>query len=42
VQHGASTLPAECSTRFEGGRVRDPPATNFQNMVYEHAQFPRI
>jgi fructose/tagatose bisphosphate aldolase len=41
VQHGASTLPAEAFDAFpQHGACEIHLATNFQNMVYEHAQFP--
>jgi fructose/tagatose bisphosphate aldolase len=41
VQHGASTLPAEAFDAFpKAGACEIHLATNFQNMVYEHAQFP--
>ena len=41
VQHGASTLPAEAFDAFpKHGACEIHLATNFQNMVYEHAQFP--
>src|SRR5437870_784673 len=41
VQHGASTLPPEAFDAFPRvGACEIHLATNFQNMVYEHAQFP--
>src|SRR4249920_847632 len=41
VQHGASTLPAEAFDAFpKHGACEIHLATNFQNMVYEHGQFP--
>lgn len=41
VQHGASTLPAEASDAFPRvGACEIHLATNFQNMVYDHAAFP--
>ena len=41
VQHGASTLPAEAFDAFpKAGACEIHLATNFQNMVYEHPQFP--
>src|SRR3954471_4428496 len=41
VQHGASTLPPEAFDAFpRHGACEIHLATNFQNMVYEHAQFP--
>jgi fructose/tagatose bisphosphate aldolase len=41
VQHGASTLPSEAFDAFpRHGACEIHLATNFQNMVYEHAQFP--
>jgi len=41
VQHGASTLPAEAFDAFPKARACEIHlATNFQNMVYEHPQFP--
>src|SRR4051812_47708838 len=41
VQHGASTLPPEAFDAFpRAGACEIHLATNFQNMVYEHAQFP--
>jgi len=41
VQHGASTLPPEAFDAFPRvGACEIHLATNFQNMVYEHARFP--
>ena len=41
VQHGASTLPAEAFDAFpRHGACEIHLATDFQNMVYEHPQFP--
>jgi fructose-bisphosphate aldolase, class II len=41
VQHGASTLPPEAFDAFPRvGACEIHLATNFQNMVYEHANFP--
>ena len=41
VQHGASTLPAEAFDAFpKVGACEIHLATNFQNMVYDHAAFP--
>jgi fructose/tagatose bisphosphate aldolase len=41
VQHGASTLPPEAFDAFpRAGACEIHLATDFQNMVYEHAQFP--
>lgn len=41
VQHGASTLPAEAFDAFPRvGACEIHLATNFQNMVYEHPEFP--
>jgi fructose/tagatose bisphosphate aldolase len=41
VQHGASTLPPEAFDAFpRAGACEIHLATNFQNMVYEHGQFP--
>src|SRR4029453_14820568 len=41
VQHGASTLPPEAFDAFpRAGACEIHLATNFQNMVYEHPQFP--
>jgi hypothetical protein len=41
VQHGASTLPAEVFNRFpELETVEIHLATEFQNMVYDHPDFP--
>lgn len=42
VQHGASTLPAEAFGKFpETGTAEVHLATEFQNMVYESAHFPK-
>ncbi|HQR46631.1 MAG TPA: class II fructose-bisphosphate aldolase [Thermoanaerobaculia bacterium] len=42
VQHGASTLPAEMFHEFpNNGACEVHLATEFQNMVYEHAAFPK-
>lgn len=42
VQHGASTLPAEAFGKFpEAGTAEVHLATEFQNMVYESARFPK-
>ena len=42
VQHGASTLPAEAFGNFpEAGAAEVHLATEFQNMVYESAHFPK-
>jgi hypothetical protein len=42
VQHGASTLPPEAFDAFpSAGTCEIHLATDFQNIVYEHAQFPR-
>lgn len=42
VQHGASTLPAEAFGKFpEVGAAEVHLATEFQNMVYESAHFPK-
>jgi fructose/tagatose bisphosphate aldolase len=42
VQHGASTLPAEAFGKFpEAGTAEVHLATEFQNMVYESAHFPK-
>ena len=42
VQHGASTLPAEAFGKFpEVGTAEVHLATEFQNMVYESAHFPK-
>jgi fructose/tagatose bisphosphate aldolase len=42
VQHGASTLPPEAFGAFpEVGASEIHLATDFQNMMYEHAQFPK-
>ena len=41
VQHGASTLPPEAFDAFpRHGACEIHLATDFQNMVYEHPQFP--
>ena len=41
VQHGASTLPPEAFDAFpRAGACEIHLATNFQNMVYDHPQFP--
>src|SRR5206468_8568693 len=41
VQHGASTLPAELFDRFPAlGACEIHLATEFQNMIFEHPQFP--
>jgi fructose/tagatose bisphosphate aldolase len=41
VQHGASTLPPEAFDAFPRvGACEIHLATDFQNMVYEHSQFP--
>jgi fructose/tagatose bisphosphate aldolase len=41
VQHGASTLPSEAFHKFaEAGAVEVHLATGFQNIIYEHEQFP--
>jgi hypothetical protein len=41
VQHGASTLPPEAFDAFPRvGACEIHLATDFQNMVYEHAQYP--
>jgi fructose/tagatose bisphosphate aldolase len=41
VQHGASTLPPEAFDAFPRvGACEIHLATDFQNMVYEHARFP--
>jgi fructose/tagatose bisphosphate aldolase len=41
VQHGASTLPPEAFDAFPRvGACEIHLATDFQNMIYEHAQFP--
>jgi fructose/tagatose bisphosphate aldolase len=41
VQHGASTLPPEAFDAFPRvGACEIHLATDFQNMVYEHGQFP--
>ena len=42
VQHGASTLPAEAFGKFpENGAAEVHLATEFQNMVYDSAHFPK-
>jgi fructose/tagatose bisphosphate aldolase len=41
VQHGASTLPPEAFDAFpKAGACEIHLATDFQNQIYEHAQFP--
>ena len=41
VQHGASTLPDEAFSQFVvNDAVEVHLATGFQNMIYDHAQFP--
>jgi len=41
VQHGASTLPEEAFHKFpEEGCLEIHLATEFQNIIYEHAAFP--
>jgi fructose/tagatose bisphosphate aldolase len=41
VQHGASTLPPEAFDAFpRAGACEIHLATDFQNMIYEHPQFP--
>jgi fructose/tagatose bisphosphate aldolase len=41
VQHGASTLPPDAFDAFPRvGACEIHLATDFQNMIYEHAQFP--
>jgi fructose/tagatose bisphosphate aldolase len=41
VQHGASTLPAELFDRFPKlGACEIHLATEFQNMIYDHPEFP--
>lgn len=41
VQHGASTLPEAAFGRFaEAGAVEVHLATAFQNLIFEHADFP--
>jgi len=41
VQHGASTLPTELFDKFpQTGTCEIHLATEFQNIMYEHAQFP--
>jgi fructose/tagatose bisphosphate aldolase len=43
VQHGASTLPPEAFDAFPRvGACEIHLATDFQNMVYEHPQFPAV
>src|SRR5438445_859293 len=42
VQHGASTLPPDAFDAFPRvGACAIHLATDFQNMVYEHPQFPK-
>ena len=42
VQHGASTLPPDAFDAFpKAGACEIHLATDFQNMVYEHAAFPK-
>jgi fructose/tagatose bisphosphate aldolase len=42
VQHGASTLPLEAFDAFPRvGACEIHLATDFQNMIYEHPQFPK-
>ena len=42
VQHGASTLPPDAFDAFpRAGACEIHLATDFQNMVYEHPQFPK-
>ena len=42
VQHGASTLPPDAFDAFpKAGACEIHLATDFQNMVYEHPQFPK-
>jgi fructose/tagatose bisphosphate aldolase len=42
VQHGASTLPDELFDRFPQSNCGEIHlATGFQNMIYDHAQFPK-
>ena len=42
VQHGASTLPLDAFDAFpRAGACEIHLATDFQNMVYEHPQFPK-
>jgi fructose-bisphosphate aldolase, class II len=42
VQHGASTLPPDAFDAFpRAGACEIHLATDFQNMVYEHQQFPQ-
>lgn len=42
VQHGASTLPDEAFHQFVANdAVEVHLATGFQNMIYDHAQFPQ-
>ena len=41
VQHGASTLPDAAFSQFvENDAVEVHLATGFQNMIYDHPQFP--
>ena len=41
MQHGASTLPPDAFDAFpRAGACEIHLATDFQNMVYEHPQFP--
>jgi fructose/tagatose bisphosphate aldolase len=41
VQHGASTLPPDAFDAFpRAGACEIHLATDFQNMIYDHAQFP--
>jgi hypothetical protein len=41
VQHGASTLPADCFDRFPATKTLEIHlATGFQNLIYEHPEFP--
>ena len=42
VQHGASTLPDNAFDRFpKTGTAEVHLATGFQNIIYEHPQFPK-
>jgi fructose/tagatose bisphosphate aldolase len=42
VQHGASTLPSELFDKFPGlGTAEIHLATEFQNMVFDHREFPK-
>ena len=42
VQHGASTLPGDAFDKFpQTGTAEVHLATEFQNMIYEHEQFPK-